>query len=196
MDSPSPHRRGFDFTRQIRLLCRDIVATTADLHHVDLSRVGVSFAQARKRTEHGLYASLTPLRFEQGRRTNRIDGRMCGIQRVRDECGRELLYILNFYLPRFMDQPFLDKLTTVFHELWHISPRCDGDLRRHGGRCYLHTGSQAEYDAAMERLARYYLQQTSAPELHAFLRFSFEELRRRYVRVYGTKIPHPKVIPL
>ena len=30
----------------------------------------------------------------------------------------------------FLDQTFEEKLVTVFHELYHISPAFDGDLRR------------------------------------------------------------------
>ena len=58
---------------------------------------------------------------------------------------------------RFMDVDFEEKLVTIFHELWHVSPRFDGDLRRHPGRCYMHTGSQKDYDAQMLRLARRWL---------------------------------------
>ena len=76
------------------------------------------------------------------------------IQRLFDSKGQEFLYILTFYLPRFMDLSFREKLITVFHELWHISPQFDGDLRRHPGRCYAHTSSQKEYDAEMEVLQR------------------------------------------
>ena len=56
-----------------------------------------------------------------------------------DAKGVEMLYILKFYLPRFQNEPFEEKLTTIFHELWHISSDFNGDIRRHSGRCYVHT---------------------------------------------------------
>ena len=42
---------------------------------------------------------------------------------------------MSFYLPRFCDQSLDEKLSTVMHELWHISPAFDGDIRRLPGRC-------------------------------------------------------------
>ena len=85
---------------------------------------------------------LTPLRFEGGRLTSvRRTGRWT-IERLYDEAGREMLYLLSFYLPRFLEHPLREKLATVVHELWHIGPGFDGDLRRHPGRCYAHSHSQ------------------------------------------------------
>ena len=62
---------------------------------------------------------------------------------------REILYVMTFCLPRFLDQPFEEKLVTLFHELFHIGPAFDGDLRRYAGRYEVHTHSQKEYDGAM-----------------------------------------------
>ena len=41
-----------------------------------------------------------------------------------------------------METPFEEKLTTVFHELYHISPMFDGDIRRLEGRYHVHSHSQ------------------------------------------------------
>ena len=67
MGSPSsgprpPAQRGFDFTSHVRAVCESLVERLPELDHVDLSRVAISFAQARKRVLHGLQASLTPMR--------------------------------------------------------------------------------------------------------------------------------------
>ena len=94
-----------------------------------MRRVAVSFSQARSGTRAGMYATLTPLRFPGGRIHTVRRGRKWGMQKVKDHNGEEMLYILNFYLPRFLDLPFREKLDTVVHELWHIGPKFDGDLR-------------------------------------------------------------------
>ena len=57
---------GFDVTAHLRRLCGDLVGRLPPLHHIQLDHVAFAFAQARKPTDHGLYASLTPLRFEGG----------------------------------------------------------------------------------------------------------------------------------
>src|SRR4030095_10646232 len=115
-------------TLRMRLLCADIVVRTPELSHIDLSRVALSFSQTRRGVSWGMYASLTPLRFQGGALTTRRRGRLYQVQRLIDGSGREMLYLLSFYLPRFMNLDFREKLITVFHELWHISPEFDGDL--------------------------------------------------------------------
>ena len=190
------HLGGFDFTFHVRRLCADMVHRLPELSHVDLPRVAISFSQTRKAVDHGLYASLTPLRFAGGSRYAVRRGRKWTVQRLVDESAGEMLYLLSFYLPRFLDQRFHHKLTTVVHELWHISPRFDGDLRRFGGRCYAHSASQRRYDAKVEQLVDRWLSLEPPASVYNFLRYEFRELVRRYGRVYGVKIPTPKLIPV
>jgi predicted metallopeptidase len=192
----SAHRGGFDFTLHMRRLCDDLVHRLPDLTHIDLGLVAISFSQTRKAVDHGLHASLTPLRFAGGSRHTIRRGRKWTVQRLVDPSGREMLYLLSFYLPRFLDQSFRQKLTTVVHELWHISPRFDGDLRRFGGRCYAHSASQRRYDAKVEQLVDRWLSLEPPASVYNFLRYEFRELVRRYGRVYGVKIPTPKLIPV
>ena len=186
--------RGFDFTAAMRRLCADMARRLPELGHIDLDRVAVSFCQARKRVAHGLQASLTPLRFEGGARSITRRGITHTCQAVVDTDGREFLYILNFYLPRFLDHSFEEKLSTVVHELWHISPRFDGDLRRHAGRCYAHGSSQRQYDAQMDALARTWLALDPPHHLFGFLEKSFRELADEHGGLFGTHVPLPKLI--
>ena len=190
------HVRGFDFTLHVRQLCDDMVYRLPPLRHIDLSRVAISFSQTRKAVSHGLYASLTPLRFAGGSRHTVRRGRKWTVQRLVDDSGREMLYLISFYVPRFLDQGFRHKLTTVVHELWHISPRFDGDLRRFRGRCYAHTSSQQQYDAKVEQLVDRWLSLDPPAHVYNFLRCDFGELVRRYGKIYGVKIPAPKLIPV
>lgn len=186
---------GFNFTERMRDVVTDMVKRLDELQHIDVSQVAFSFAQARKRTRHGIHASLTPMRFEDGAEVTVRHGRPYKVQRLYDRSGREMLYILNFYLPRFMDVEFDEKLVTILHELWHISPTFNGDLRRHPGRCYAHTSSQAEYDAQMKVLANRWLGTQPDESVYGFLRLSFGQLARRTSgRVYGRRVPHPKLI--
>ena len=159
----------FDFTLHIRRLCDDMIARLNELAHIDMSRVAVSFCQTRKPVPHGMFASLTPLRFAGGASTSIRRGRPVTIQRVHDASGREMLYILSFYMPRFQNLDFREKLITVLHELWHISPDFSGDIRRHAGRYHAHTHSQAEYDDEMGRLADRWQALNPPSELWRFL---------------------------
>jgi predicted metallopeptidase len=161
-----------------------------------MSRVAIGFRQTRNRTNHGMHACLTGLRFADGREHTVRRGRKWTIQKLCDPSGREMLYILEFYLPRFLDQPFNEKLATIVHELWHVSPHFNGDVRRHKGRCYVHGSSQKAYDAQVRRLVRQWLAADPDPALYAFLKENFQSLRRRHGRVHGLRISAPKLIPL
>ena len=186
----------WNLTDAIRGVCRCLVDRLGELSHVDLSRVAVAFSQARAKTRHGLYASLTPMRFAGGSPTSRRQGRLWAVQRVCDPEGREMLYVLHVYYPRFMDVDFREKLATLLHELWHISPNFDGDLRRHSGRCYAHSHSQKDYDAAMFRLADRFLASSPPEETIGFLRLDSRQLAEQHGPIVGTRIPRPKLFPV
>lgn len=176
-------------------LCDDIVRRSPALAHIDLSRVLFTIIRARNGRRHGLQARVTPLRFRDGAIQTAYRGTTYQVQRMFVE-EREILYLVGFSLPRFLDRDFHDRLITVFHELYHISPAFDGDLRRHPGRCSAHTTSQKNYDAHMDRLATDYLKSGANPARHAFLRLSFAQLCRRHGAVVGLHLPRPKLIRL
>jgi hypothetical protein len=190
-----PSGRPFDFCGHVRRLCADVVRSCPELSHVDVSRLLVAVTQARSGRRHGLQARVTPLRFRHGQLTRRRRDGAYQVQRyfVGD---REMLYLVTFCLPRFLDADFDDKFVTLFHELYHISPAFEGDLRRHGGRYALHSHSKRGYDAHMARLAREYLAGKPDPSLHAFLRMNFSQLLHRHGSVIGTVVPRPRLIPV
>ncbi|MBE6428669.1 MAG: hypothetical protein E7028_08870 [Planctomycetaceae bacterium] len=186
--------QGLNFTEKMRLICADMTQKIAALQHIQMERVAVGFCQTRSSSKYGHYASLTPLRFENGALTTHRNGREYTLQRILDPNGKEYLYLLNFYVPRFLNSDFREKLITIVHELLHISEKFDGDIRRFEGRCYAHSGSQKNYDAYAERLASLWLAKDPPLELYEFLRFHFDELRTRYGDIYGRKYSIPKLI--
>jgi predicted metallopeptidase len=191
-----PPADGFNFTSHVRRLCDDMVARLEQLRHIDMSRVAVSFSQTRRSGKEGMFATLTPLRFAGGQMHTFRRKRRWGIQRLFDPEGREMLYVLTFYLPRFLDLPLREKLTTVLHELWHIGPDFDGDVRRLGGRCFAHGSSQKQYDVHIEALLDRWLSLAPPAALYSFLQPTFRELVAQHGRVYGRKVPTPKLVPL
>ncbi len=186
----------FDFTVAVRAVCNDMTRRLPDLAHIDMNRVAVGFRQTRKRVMHGVQASLTPLRFEAGKTVGAVRGRRYQCQRIVRPDGAECLYLLNFYLPRFLDLPFEEKLVTIVHELWHVGPRFDGDLRRHEGRCYAHGASQQAFDAHAAGLARGWLALDPPERLYSFLTLSFCDLVAEHGAVRGERYPAPKLVPV
>src|SRR5437870_3189121 len=158
----------FDFCGHVRRLTADIALRCEALGHIDVSRVLFAVTQARGRHGHGLQARVTPLRFAGGQLQRPRRGALYQVQRFLHG-DTEFLYVLAFCLPRFLEQDFDGKFVTLFHELYHIGPAFDGDLRRHDGRYSVHSHSQRAYDCHMAHLARAYLATRPDPDLHAFL---------------------------
>jgi hypothetical protein len=190
-----PIGQPFDFGEHIHRLCADIVSRCDALRHVDVSRLLFGVTQGRSPRRHGLQARVTPLRFVNGQLMRRRRGTIYQVQRY-FVGSHEYLYLVTFCLPRFLDQDFDDKFITLFHELFHISPECNGDLRRHEGRYALHSHSQRAYDRLMADLARDYLAGKPDPALHAFLRLNFAQLQERHGSVIGVMVPRPKLVPV
>ena len=187
--------QSFDFCTAMRRFCEDVCGRHPEFRHVDMNRVVVTFAQTRSPVEWGMQAKLTPMRFENGATSLNRNGRQWTIQRL-FHGGQEMLYVLTFYLPRFLNQTYMEKLVTVFHELYHISPAFDGDIRRFAGSCYMHTGSQASYDRQMQKFVSQYLRMRRPAALRAFLRYDFQGLRRANGPIVGLRLPVPRLIPL
>ncbi len=190
-----PVDRPFDFCAHVRRLCADVVQRCADLRHIDIGRLLFGMTQARSAQPHGLQARVTPLRFRGGDLVRRRKGVPYQVQRyVVDD--REMLYLVTFCLPRFLDQDFDDKFVTLFHELYHISPSFEGDLRRHEGRYALHSHSKRDYDVHMAQLAREYLNSGPDRSLYSFLRLNFAQLQHRHGSVVAVVVPRPRLLPL
>jgi hypothetical protein len=189
-------RAGFDFSFHARRFCEDMVARLEEFAHIRMGQVAVGFSQTRSASVYGTYATLTPMRFAGGRTETVRRGRRYGVQRLYDPSGVEMLYILSFYLPRFLELPFRRKLVTTAHELWHIGPQFDGDVRRYEGRCYAHSPRKRHFDALSEALVDRSLAAGAPEEAYAFLREGYRELLARHGRIYGQKIRSPKLVPL
>jgi hypothetical protein len=190
-----PVDQPFDFSSHVRRVLVDIAARCPELAHIEVPRILLGVTQARSPRMHGLQARVTPLRFAGGELTRVRRGVRYQVQRY--FIGEhEYLYLLTFCLPRFLDQDFDDKLVTLVHELYHMSPAFDGDLRRHQGRYQLHTHRQCAYDLKMAELARAYLASRPDPALYGFLRLRFAQLQYRHGAVLGVVVPRARIIPI
>lgn len=186
---------GFDFSARMRLLCEDISTRCPELGHIDSRAVLYTVTPSRSRNSHGLLARVTPMRFRDGQLTRRFRGVVYQVQRYYHD-GQELLYLVTFALPRFLNQSFEEKLITIVHELYHISERFNGDIRRHPGRYSAHSHSTKEYDRRMAVVVREYLRTGPSPALYDWLRLSNRDLVDRSGPIHGAYVPRPKLIPI
>ncbi len=148
----------------------DIVNNVEEFSYIDPEQITVNFKKAREGALEEVWAEITGLSEEDYGSVQQREGRMEMYFYSNSLLfnGTPVKYIIDFYVPVFFNLSFKDKLTTVFHELYHISPRFDGDLRLFKGKAYKHGPSMEKYDKYMEYLVDKYLART--PEATEFLR--------------------------
>ncbi|HEY6871370.1 MAG TPA: putative metallopeptidase [Geobacteraceae bacterium] len=184
-----------NLTAELERLIADIVRQVEEFSHIDPGRLLICTASTRGGGVHGTYAKIHPLRFAGGVQSTRMRrGRRtvtCTMPTVTHH-GREVLYVIYFLVPRFLDLPLREKLITVFHELFHVSPAFDGDIRRFPGKNYAHGSSTKRYNAYMAKLADAWLE-AADESLTRFLDGTMEEMRCRYRAIVGRRFPAPKI---
>jgi hypothetical protein len=186
----------FDYPRHMLSLINDISRRCDAFAHIDVERIAVGISRSRNRKRHGLMAKLMPLKFQGGLSAGRLgDDSYYEMPRLTHD-GREILYVIYFCLPRFQNLGFKAKVTTVFHELYHMNPDFNGDIRRFPGRFYQHSHSEKDYDRTVERFAREYLGVPASGEFTQFLKLNFEELSRVHGEVGGLRVNVPEPAPL
>lgn len=186
----------FNYTEPIRAVCSDMVFRLPVFSQIRMENVAVSLGRTRRNDMYGVYASMTPLRFKGGELRGKRNNRLLEIPPLYDKERRPILYVLSIYIPRFVNLPIREKIDTLIHELYHISPSFDGSLRSFGGRFYAHGASQKEYNRKVSALSRQWLSGDPRPELWDFLRYDFKTLCERYGGLTGetVRIPPLKVI--
>ncbi len=192
-----PWKDGLPFCDCMTELVRDIACRVPQLAHIEADRIAFSIARARSRSRAGTYAFVVPLRFEGGRETivhGRRTYRMPAVQ-VGD---RDALYAVYFLAPRFLNLSRQRKLHTIIHELYHMSERFDGDLRRFPGRRWAHGPSKARFDQTVDLLMRMYLHDHGSrwPRVAQFLHYTAREADELFGGVKALSLPRPRPEPV
>ena len=185
-----------NLTLELERLIVDIVRQVEEFSHIDPARVMVCVASTRGGGIHGTYAKIHPLRFENGERTTHLRrGRktfLCEMTAV-SRGGVEMLYVIYVLVPRFLDLSLREKLVTLFHELYHVAPALNGDIRRFLGKNYAHGSSRKKFNALMDTFVERYLMTAENRERVQFLDGDMEAIRARHGVIVGRKMAAPKI---
>src|SRR6267378_6357985 len=202
-----------NYTERLTLLMQDIVARVPTLSFIDPGDVLI-FARAGRSTAEGAFATCHCLSlpasepgyyFWRDRSTRELTRRsewFVTKSPVVTIGTRPVNYMLSFALPRFCDQsldrsrkerfypgaePWVAKLDTVVHELYHIDPELAG-IRRiekedgtYSANCHGH-----RFFEQVSEMVHTYLDAKPNPEMYDFLREDFDALTARYGGVVGT----------
>ncbi len=202
-----------NYTERIALLMQDVVSRSPSLGSIDLREVLV-FGRFGRPDAEGAFATCHCLTLPEtepgyyfwkdratGELTRRSEWFVTRTPEVRLGATR-IKYLISFVLPRFCEQtmgrswkgelygqvePWVAKLDTIIHELYHIDPAAEG-LRQFahadGTRATRTHGPQFYDDVAA--MTRQYLASNPDPALYEFLKWDFSTLHARYGGVMAT----------
>jgi hypothetical protein len=202
-----------NYTDRLTLLMRDIVARVPTLSFIDPADVLI-FARAGRSDADGAFATCHCLTLppseagyyfwrdrSSGRLTRRSEWFVTKSPAVEID-ARPVPYMISFALPRFCDQsldrtrkerfypgagPWLAKLDTVIHELYHIDPDRSG-IRRierqdgtYSANCHGH-----QFFAQVADMVATYVDTRPDPGVYDFLKYDFEALEDRFGGIVAT----------
>ncbi len=195
MQNESIPQDEIDLSSTLTAIISEIVSRTPSLAHIDVERILVCVGSNRKGRRGGLYGKLIPLRFKNGSPRLLHRGRTYAIPEISHN-GRTCLYMLYFYMPRFFDLSWEGKLGVLFHELFHISPRFDGDIRRMGAVKAAHGHSKRHFETLFSPELRAFIPYAHTSAHFEFLSMNTHVLYRRYRAVTGIRMKNPKPLPV
>ena len=203
-----------NYTERLALLMEDIVERVPKLSFIDMRRVLV-FARSGRTSAEGAYATchcvcLPPSEpgyyFWRDRTTGELTRRSQWFVTKSPEVRvgtTKIKYLISFVLPRFCDQslarsrkaelypasaePWIAKLDTIVHELYHIDPNESGIRRvvRADGSDSPRSHGPFFYEDVAE-MVQQYLASKPDPALYDFLKHDFAGLTARYGGVVST----------
>lgn len=202
-----------NYTERLTLLMQDIVGRVPKLSFINQADVLV-FARSGRSTAEGAFATCHCLSlpasepgyyFWRDRSTHSITRRsewFVTKSPVVTVGTRPIKYMLSFALPRFCDQsldrsrkerfypgaePWVAKLDTVVHELYHIDPELAGIRRieKEDGTYSANCHGLAFFEQVAD-MVHTYIDSKPSPMVYDFLRADFSELEGKFGGVAGT----------
>jgi predicted metallopeptidase len=170
-----------------------IVQLSPSMTHIDVNRVLVCIGSNRRGRGGGIYGKLVPLKFENGSELLKHKGTLYGIPEISHN-NRSLLYIMYFYMPRFFDLSWFEKVRVMFHELYHISPFFNGDIRRMGKVKTAHGHSKRHYDSLYKQELKSFQDHIRTSAHIEFLQMDTKSLFNRYRQVSGIRMKKPRPV--
>src|SRR5262245_40091845 len=202
-----------NYTERLSLLMQDLVSRIPTLYFINPAELLV-FARSGRSNAEGAFATCHCLTlpasdpgyyFWRDRSTRRITRRsewFVTKSPLVTVGGRPIKYMISFALPRFCDQsldrsrkerfypgadPWIAKLDTVVHELYHIDPELNGIRRiERGDGTYSANCHGHQFFEQVATMVHTYLASKPCAAAYDFLKEDFSELTSRFGGVVGT----------
>ena len=182
-----------DLSQFLKELIYIISSRYQSFSHIQTDNILVTMATNRKNSRRSMtFGKCVPLKFEEGRSTKTYRGRKIAIPTVIiDEIN--ILYLIVFYKPKFFDLPLEQKIKVIFHELYHVSPQFNGDIRRFGKRKAAHGASREKYDSLFQEEMNDFIHFIKQTKYAKILNLNYKQIHKKFgsVKYLRMKIPKP-----
>jgi len=180
-----------DLTEVLTQIIEEVVARYELFSHIEMSKIIVSLASNRSNGRGGIYGKLVPLKFENGAEVIKYKSHYYSMQKViYNEVP--LLYIVYFYTPKFFDLSLYEKLRVILHELYHINPNFNGDIRRMGKKKIAHGSSRESFNLNFKNELDDFYEYIKKTPYVKFLLLNSLDLNKNFRTIVGTRIKLPK----
>lgn len=184
-------------------ILNDMIRHIPDFGNIEPSRILISSTPSRTPDKRGMWACVLPMRFENGKKIKferygktrlkvSITLPTNSIRKIHPAPKEHFLYFMYISTPRFYSLTLNEKVETLIHELYHINPDFDGDLRRFRGCTYMHGPSLSAFDKKVRELKHRYLKRTRAKRLLDTLRLTPAGLSRTYPDLVFPRFKEPE----
>jgi len=176
-------------------IIHDMVRSTDEFKLFDLNKILICCASNRKDFKGATYGKLLPLRFKDGSEIIKHNGKFYTIPKLKIN-NIEILYIIYLYIPKFFNLSVKDKINVMFHELYHISPEFNGDIRRMGNFKSAHGHSRKAFEEKYIYYADSFYKTINNTSYNNFLKMNSEDIKNRYKTVKYRRLKNIKPVLL
>lgn len=145
------------YLNRLEILTHDIIKAVPEFSHIDNSRILFSLKNSPKNSDNDYYAEVKCLSNNSYDFVS--DGRIT--KHYYSDCllknGIPAFYLIEYTVPSFIDLTLREKICTIMHELYHISPLFNGELRLFNGKNCLHGPCPEKFDEYMYYLSDIFL---------------------------------------
>ena len=184
-----------NLTDILSLIIRDMINSTDEFKKFDLNRMLVCCASNRKDCRGATYGKLVPLRFKDGAEIIKHNGKFYTIPKVKVN-NSEILYIVYFYIPKFFSLSAKDKINVMFHELYHINPEFNGDIRRMGKFKAAHGHSRKSFEEKYIEYADNFFDKIQNTPYYNFLKMDSHQIMSNFKTVKYRRMKSVKPVLL
>jgi len=184
-----------NLTDTLSLITHEMIIRTPDFRGYDINRMLICCASNRSDSRGGIYGKLVPLKFEDGSDIINFHGRTYTIPKIIHN-NIEIRYLIYYYHPKFFDISARDKVNVMFHELYHINPEFNGDIRRMGKFKKAHGHSKKSFEEKYLDNAEEFYSYVKGTPYHAFLEMNSRDLQNSFKKIKCRRMKTIKPVPV